>query len=89
MTDNIFNTTLFALITAIAIAAATLDVQAGAPALTAEAQTAQPVVIATAQEVITLSAVTVIGHRTSQAAVATQSADAQSAGVTIAAVSDH
>ena len=87
MTDNLLNTAVFALIAAVAIAAATIEIQAEWPAQVADAQTAQPVSVV-AQEVVTLPEVTVIGQRVPQAAMDKQNDSAQSSGVTIAA-SEH
>jgi hypothetical protein len=87
MTGKLFNTALFALVTAATIVAAAIELRAEWAACAAIAQTAQPVDVAV-REVITFPTVTVIGHRALQAASATQSADAQVDSVSVA-VSDY
>jgi hypothetical protein len=87
MTGKLLNVTLFALVTAATIVAAAIEVRAEWAACAAIAQTAQPVNVA-AQEVITFPTVMVIGHRATQAASGTRSADARPDTVTVAA-SEH
>ncbi|GEM_PF-3839232 len=83
MNDNFFSTTLFALISAVAVVAATVELQA--PERPAKHETTLA-----AQEVVTLPPVAVTGHRSSDAApLATAPTQRGEVAVAVVAKNDH